>query len=368
MIQSLRIRDFRGFDEYGLAELRQVNLLVGKNNCGKTSILEAVHLLESRGNPSAIRSAMYRRGEIYREETEGVGSKVHIDVRHLFRRHMVSAESPIRLESVGTVQNRSLIVRIVEPGEYEKLDSIPELIRERLGGNNALLFEGTPSPAVAALPLTPRDGISVDQLERSSSKIQSEDDRLPVYFVTTETQSSDFLARNWEGIALTEEEDLVLEALGVLEPRVERIAVLGERPFYRGTSKSGVIIRLEGEPSPVPLGSMGDGMWRMLTLILATIRAANGVLLVDEIDTGLHHTAIADMWRLVIRTAVRLDVQVFATTHSLDCVNSLANVISQHAFPDDSMSIQRIEKDRKQAVVYSDKEIVIAANRGTEMR
>ena len=367
MLQSLSLGGFRGFDEYSLSELRNINLLVGKNNCGKTSILEAIHLLESKGNPSAIRSAMYRRGEIYHEESEASRSSVHLDVCHLFRRHAESKRRHFRLESKGTSLDRWLDVRIVEPKEYMELSSISERLRERLDGNNALVLDGNPSPIVAALPLTQRDGISVDQIERMR-RIQSDDDSHAVYFVTTETQSTDLLARNWEGIALTEEEELVLEALRILEPRVEKIAVLGERLYSRGASKSGVIVRMKGESSPIPLGTMGDGMWRMLTMILATIRSANGVLLVDEIDTGLHHTALSDMWRLVMRTAIRLNVQVFATTHSLDCVNSLAHVISANEFAPDSTTIQRIDKDREQSVVYSDSEIVVAANRGTEMR
>ena len=106
----------------------------------------------------------------------------------------------------------------------------------------------------------------------------------------------------------------------------------------------------------------------MLTLALAIVRSRNGVLLVDEIDTGLHHTAMSDMWRLVIRTACRLDVQVFATTQSLDCVNSLADVIAEQDTPSESVTIQRIEKERSRSIAYSENEMVVAANRGTEMR
>ena len=170
MIRSLRIVDFRGFDEYSLSGLRKINLLVGKNNCGKTSILEAIHLLESKGNPSAIRSAMLRRGEFYREETEGPRSRISLDICHLFRRSNRSEKSLFRLESEEekTSLNRSLSVRISEAHEYEKVESIPESLREQLDGNNALVFEGNPPPFTAALALTQRDGLSENQLDRPS--------------------------------------------------------------------------------------------------------------------------------------------------------------------------------------------------------
>ena len=54
-------------------------------------------------------------------------------------------------------------------------------------------------------------------------------------------------------------------------------------------------------------------MWRMLGLALALANAKGGVLLVDEIDTGLHYSIMGDMWRMVGKLAATLDVQVFAT-------------------------------------------------------
>ncbi|MCH8043576.1 MAG: AAA family ATPase [Planctomycetes bacterium] len=365
MITSFRIRGYRGFDDFELSELRQINLLVGENNGGKTSILEAIHLLHSQGSPAAFRSVMDRRGEVHREDNEDRRTQTHYDVCHLFQQHRIAQGTWFRLESSGSSVNNWLNVRVLVPDDYEHGDTYSTDFRDKFDGSNVLFFEGSPAPVIDALPLSPKNGLSARQLDRFERNV--DDNQCPVFFVTTESQSAEFLARHWKGVALTEEEDLLLEALQILEPRVERIAVLGERPSSR-SSKSGVIVRLKGERTPVPLGSMGDGMWRMLTLALAIVRSRNGVLLVDEIDTGLHHTAMSDMWRLIISTAQRLNVQVFATTHSLDCVNSLADVIAEQDTPSESVTIQRIEKERSRSIAYSENEMVVAANRGTEMR
>jgi predicted ATP-dependent endonuclease of OLD family len=79
---------------------------------------------------------------------------------------------------------------------------------------------------------------------------------------------------------------------------------------------------MRGQRDPIPLGSMGDGMRRILTLAMCAVNVENGFLLIDEIDTGLYYEVQADMWRLILETAQRLDVQVFATTHSWDCVSA----------------------------------------------
>ena len=64
MLGTLKLDGYRGFDTYELTDLTRVNLLVGKNNCGKTSILEAVHFLAARGDPFVLVRSANRRGEV----------------------------------------------------------------------------------------------------------------------------------------------------------------------------------------------------------------------------------------------------------------------------------------------------------------
>jgi len=108
-------------------------------------------------------------------------------------------------------------------------------------------------------------------------------------------------------------------------------------------------------------------MWRMLGLALAVANAKGGVLLVDEIDTGLHYSVMGDMWRMVSERAAALDVQVFATTHSRDCYESLAAILKSDS-PSSLATIQRIDPSRERAIRFSNDEIVAAAARGIEVR
>lgn len=88
-------------------------------------------------------------------------------------------------------------------------------------------------------------------------------------------------------------------------------------------------------------------------------------MLVDEIDTGLHHSVMTNMWNLIARTAKDLNIQVFATTHSYDCVTSLAELSLD---PDNKISVQRIESGNTEAVPYTEREIHLAVKHGAEMR
>jgi AAA15 family ATPase/GTPase len=113
---------------------------------------------------------------------------------------------------------------------------------------------------------------------------------------------------------------------------------------------------------------MGDGVWRILGLALAIVNAKDGVLLVDEIDTGLHFTAMSDMWKMLWKTSKRLNVQIFATTHSDDCWKRLANIANAENPSEDGITIHRIEKDKIKSIIFTEDEIGIAAEEGIEVR
>ncbi len=136
-------------------------------------------------------------------------------------------------------------------------------------------------------------------------------------YITTKGFDYDVLADLWDTITLTPKEEDVINMLQILEPDVERISFQS-----RKTSNSGILIKHKGQDHPFPLGSMGDGMHRILAIATALANSENGYLFIDEIDTGLHYRTITDMWSLIFKTAERLNIQVFATTHSSDCIES----------------------------------------------
>jgi AAA15 family ATPase/GTPase len=98
------------------------------------------------------------------------------------------------------------------------------------------------------------------------------------------------------------------------------------------------------------------------------VNARDGILLVDEIDSGLHFSAMSKMWKLIWETAKRLNVQVFATTHSSDCWTSLAEIASTEDPSEEGITIHRIEKGKPSSIVFTDRQVVIAAEQGIEVR
>ena len=88
----------------------------------------------------------------------------------------------------------------------------------------------------------------------------------------------------------------------------------------------------------------------------------------DEIDTGLHYTVMENMWKLVNQTAKKHNIQVFATTHSRDCFESLATVCRDGVSDSSEVTIQRLERGKSRSIAYTEQEIIAAAQRGMEVR
>lgn len=219
------------------------------------------------------------------------------------------------------------------------------------------------------IPLTRRGGLIAEaidwppEIRRATREAENR-----VQYISTESLRTDELVSLWQSIALRPEEELVLKALRFLEPQIERIAPVTPSRYPEFSSRGGFIVKREGLEQPIPIGSMGDGMWRLLAMAIALIQCKDGVLLVDEIDTGLHYTVLADMWRLIHRVSNELQIQVFATTHSSDCVSALASICRENVVADSDVTIQRVEARRGEAVPYTEGEIRMAAEKGIEVR
>ena len=156
-------------------------------------------------------------------------------------------------------------------------------------------------------------------------------------------------------VVLTPNENRALLALRFLDDSIERIAAQAGGQNYYG--RGGFIVKVKDRDHPLPIGSMGDGMWRMMALAIAIAHTKNGILLVDEIDTGLHYSVLVKMWRLIFGAAKGLNVQAFATTHSSDCIKSLAELCYADPEVASNATLQRIERGKSKATAYTALEI-----------
>jgi predicted ATPase len=371
MLNSLSIEGFRCFESFRLRNLGRINLLVGRNNSGKTSVLEAIQLLTSDTPLKALRDSLLSRGEYMLSEERGRRRDPRdLDIKHLFAGHTLCEGSSFSL-SAETAQGTNKIAMKIEEtdwpakqdhplypsvnGDSEDLPGI--LLSIRLGNN---------PDEVLKIPLSSEYGLPITYVDRLRKDPKNLEYR--TRFVPSSSLTRENMIELFDEVVLQPEEAFIIEALQAIEPNIERIAAFGVDNFPARATRGGFVVRLKGNEQRIPIGSMGDGIWRMLGLTLAIVNARNGYLLIDEIDTGLHFTAMANLWNLLWHASNRLNVQVFATTHSSDCWKSLETISDQSLPTDNSVTIHRIERNAAESIVFTKNQISIAAENDIEVR
>ncbi len=377
-LTSLGIENFRAFDRFKMGNLGRVNLLVGLNNCGKTTVLEAVNILMAGGGIETIWTTLTRRGENLERRPAAVNPRweEEVDIRRLFHGHQITPGVSFSL-SAGTslggermsasvqASHRQPTLPLSPPPSTEESEPA-----EELPSGLSLSLEWSRGVAEGSsfeeeFEINRRGGVSFDSIRRRRPFRRSE--QLPIVrFVTASSLSASEAAMIFDQIVLTPKEELVVAALKFIEPGIERIASTSNG---RASSRQGgMVVRVKGNADRIPIGSMGDGIWRMLGLALAVINSEHGILLIDEIDTGLHYSVMKKMWRFLYQTSKEYNVQIFATSHSRDCYQSLAAICQREASEDSEVTISRIDRGRAEAVQYSEEEIIAAAEHDIEVR
>lgn len=304
MLESVHFENYRGFKSFRMDGLARINLLVGEHNCGKTALLEGLQFYVSGGDPQALADAAYRRGE-GRFDEKGFTT----ELRHCFHGH--STQHPIVVSSAGEV------------------------------------FELSPDQPTAKGPRFFVEGHYVSVNAASKRTIGRFSDP-PSTFVSSDAPDSGAIGDIWDEIVEQDAESEVVASMQIVAPELESIRMLSSPKRAR----SGFVVGLAGRAERIPLGSMGEGIYRMLAIATALTSAKGGYLFVDEIDTSLHYSVMEDFWRMLITQSQSLDVQVFATTHSWDCISGLSRLCDVEPAFVDQVAIHRIIPSRSESIVF----------------
>ncbi len=357
MLNSISIKNFRIFDKFSLNRLARVNLIVGKNNIGKSSLLEALYLLVSQETPRALIKLLEARGEISFTQNDSFhAGEYEYEVSHLFFRHILRHGVTIQINSENG-DPYGLKITFLNNFEQLSLSEEEEPSRRR-------------SPSFLRVEYSDRKfelDVFGDVLDRHRLRMLSDvaSTKSNSNYITTKGFDYGVLANLWNKITLTPKEDDVINMLQILEPDIDRISFKS-----RTTSNSGILIKHKGQDYPLPLGSMGDGMHRILAIAAALANSENGYLFIDEIDTGLHYRTITDMWSLIFKTAERLNIQVFATTHSSDCIESFDEALKLQDNPTIG-KLFRLEHRGEDVIVpveYETEDLTTAVRQDIEVR
>ena len=363
MLQSLEIRNYRNLRHLTIEKLGRVNLLVGKNNTGKTSVLEAVNILIHKANLQAIAQIFEERGEnVSRMSTSGPEQRIENNTELL--------SSMFHGRECSTDKKNSIVISSLG-GQFVSLRFV-NYAKEVIEDEHS---QDTYSRIIVVDSVTESEGLGIEITDDNTFKVLTLDRDLSrplrfggmrenVQFVRTSGITRDSNGRLWDKVTSTENNTYIEDALKIVEPGVTGLRfILPNVDSYatrRKDERIGVV-QLKGLSKPISLSSMGDGINRILTIILAMVNCENGYLFVDEFENGLHHSVQEKLWEIIFYLAELLDIQVFATTHSSDAIKTFGEVAnSKPGYKDAQLIHLRNVKDQISAVLYNTEDVETA--------
>jgi AAA15 family ATPase/GTPase len=340
-----------------LEPLERVNLIAGKNNAGKTSLLEAIFLFINPANPESLLQVNSNRGI-----AKGGRFKELEEMRVFFFNQDIN--SSIELHGLGeNKEKRCLKIHFAEPEEFKT-------IRRSISNDKIDFIRDND---LRTLDVTPYETLVLDYQDEKKNKLssyisnniltaQSKGKKFPLgIYLTTSTHSPQEDTQRFSNLERVGRQDEVLTTLRLIEPRLQRLTLLvvDREPIIHGDI---------GMSELVPLPLMGEGIGRLLSIILAIANAKGGTILIDEIENGLHYSVLTNVWKAIAEAARRADVQIFATTHSQECIRAAHKAFeSSNKYDFRYHRLERV-KDEIRAVTYNQETLATSDEMNLEMR
>ncbi len=302
VLDSLEIKNFRAFKHLRIEKLGRVNLIVGKNNVGKSSVLEALWVYAEKGEPEVVFQLLRERDEWSKSNrsssvTSSIDDRV-LALRHLFfgRGELDYNQEPI---TIGQLLDTHLVKIWITPSEWVDTGYGQEKLRMEEPDNKVTSSNLLPSlsvniggATVSHFPLDKDFTTKFFRDRKNSGQIHS-------VVIAYDGLTAKDVAAYWDNTVLSDLQYDVVAALQIIAPGTVSINFVGDR---NGGRERIPIVKTQDFALPIPLRSMGEGMSRMLGIALALVNAKDGMLLIDEVDTGLHYSVLPDFGNLFLRS------------------------------------------------------------------
>lgn len=384
MLKDLEITGFRGFESLKIDHLGGVNLVLGKNGVGKTSLLESLWLYSAPTNPVVIREILESREE-FRVSTSGL---TEVDLPALFFQRQSSRQLPFSC-SIGPV-DRDYQVQIRYEPMFSKKDMESLKSQGWLPSEVKRPIDGDAYPALVIEAWGQTGILMPDAFKQGLVRFSTDYNSAP--FMRLSGEMDKRVASWWSTIALSDAEDRIIQMMQLIAP-VERIAMVGPNADEVASNRQRggrFVIRLNGVGAPQPLKSLGDGAERLfrtaLSIEFSRHQAAmekevdqlnstsahphppGWCVLLDEVDVGLHYSVLEDYWDSLFGLAHELGVQVFATTHSRECIEAFQKAALRRTDVDGVAIRLERSRDGIRAVTITETDLTTVVESGIEIR
>jgi len=362
MYAKFDIDNFRCFKSFTIGPLSRINLITGKNGAGKTALLEAIWLNHGFHNPElGLRIDAFRGLERFRLNrfmvnlfhnfdydktisitgilSDGKTKKVAITSTDQAVSNIPAENGFANGESASAASSSS--ESSFSEGDFKEIKLKNESPRSEKIESKAFIDDG-----------------KINFVKHSEAKKAT-----AVFILSKAIENQSILAERFSDLVIQKKEKKVIEILDIVNRDIKDLTIIyegGSATVYADTGKSNIY--------PLPL--LGDGLNRLLSIILAIAIAPDGVVLIDEIENGLHWTVVTKVWEALSRYAEQNNTQIFATTHSWECIASFQEALSELSQKNITAGAFRLErkKSKIQAINYTLDELEVSVKQKIEIR
>lgn len=360
MIKNIEINHFKSIATLKVDDFKRVNLIVGKNNASKTTVLEALFLSIGASNPQLILNINNLRG-LFLSQSD--------DFRFIF--YNLEYKNKILIKS--EIDNQIRVISI-EPSVSTKNNTVTNGIINNQSNLQSGNFSNISNDTYDELTISFSLKEFQEKLKQFTSKIsfslskgfdienvKNYKEKYNGIFITSKTSFSANLINALENLIIKKNEKRLISYLVKIDKGIVDVKLGTNQLIYFDVG----LARL------IPANLIGDGVLKLMNILLAIMEYR--IVLIDEIDNGLHYSALKDLWRLIFKVSEDYKTQLFITTHDFETLKCLKEVLEESDFENyqdeiRSYTIVRNKNNNLNIYKYNFKEFEYSIDQGIEIR
>lgn len=273
LIDNIKIEKYKCFDDFSAGGLKRINLIGGINNAGKTAFIEACYLVATAKN---IKNFLFSLTSIEKERD--------------------------RLNF--SVSDEINIIDILTTNKFISIDSLNHIKLKVKEESYATTLDINLNSKLFHIDFNPLISFTASEKAIFISNFGFSNNQLKDVYKAVQFKDKD------KGL------DSFLEKFNFVNPKFK---IIDGKPY----------LKIDDSDEYNQLNKYGDGIKHYISIICSLYACSGGYLFLDEIESGLHHTLYDDLWRIIFEVSKQENVQIFATTHSKECIESYNKITTE---------------------------------------
>ena len=352
--KNIEINNFRGIDHLKIDDFSRVNIFLGQNSSGKSSVLECLLLLMGMSNPDLPQTINSIRSRSFHSSL--------LDLGYMFHNYDLKVSPEISSEMFDETKRHLALYLTYIFDEKSQADTptgqLPTSETKTFLNTLKMIFDIESNQQKKRY----ESSITVNQQGFNSNKKPAESylEKNSAVYLSSDLGGST-PANDLIELAKRKRKDIVTEQLKLFDSRITTWEILNSVAY----------VGLEGIDQLLAVNMMGDGLRRYLNIVAASANPLNNILLIDEIENGLHYSAYKKLWEAIFALAVNTNKQVFVTTQSKETLQKLNQMLEEHPEYHNEMRLYTLENTLKkgyQAYKYTYEGLNGACENDIELR